>query len=546
MTAEPKSRPLLFSALLASCALFVAGCLDVEEEYTINPDRSGKVAFAFKRLESGLNFSMSGKALEGEEKLQQFIVDMIEQSKGVAAWADIEAELNDDGQPSISGVAYFDDIRRFSLKYGSVSISGNDVVWTETGNGLVELSIGDRDDDETITSGTQSREALTEEQIQGEMKKQRQQAEHLLPMLRASLDGMRIAHTFRLASPPTSVSGFEPVDGTYRHQTSGREILGKLDAVADNEELIRAMAIDKLTGANQGSGDSETRERLMGKPARLVFENSGPPLFDYASEVAAAKEAFPTTMIAFGLERQLPGLLPPEQGMGFASLELGGVQLTRDLGLDFQARPFNTDPGLKLSFVGRFEGRINSFVEARLHEAIDQSGASILSESEWEQTTTMAFLNDVQDLAVFDVTLKPRPETTTVKRLSGTVVYTVASETETFSLGFNTIEAGAAGTIEGALIKSVGKARWGDGFELEVTVPYARAAVKELRIYLPSGELFDAEAGGSMYSGNETTFTMRSKTGFPSALDLRVEIYSDIKRMETPFEYTNIELPELR
>ncbi|GAB5561686.1 MAG: hypothetical protein SynsKO_33330 [Synoicihabitans sp.] len=527
--------------------LFLSGCLEVKEDYTINADRSGKLAFSFKKPADGIHISMGGETLEGEAKLTHVLKDMLNNSEGVTAWADVQAQLDEEDNMLVSGVAYFDDIQNLIFKYGALRVNGYEVEWTETDDGRVVLGIGGKSEPNANMAGKVAREDLTDERIEKEIVKQRRQLTGLRGMMEATLGGLKIEKTFRVAAEALEVVDFKrDDDGRYRYATSGDEILVQMKSLEDDEEFMRLAAIDSLTGEAHGGGRSASMAHIVGAPARLVLSPAeGSMLFDYAAEVAGAKAKFAHMMTSLGLEREMPGLLPPEQGGGFKSFDLGGVQFVKDLGLESRIRPFHADPGVTLSFTGRFDGRINSWVEARIERAIDQAGNSLLPMQEHKRMISHGRLNEAHDAVTFEVPLNPHADSTEIRHVVGTAAYEVAHGTENLVISFASTAADSEGSLAGVSVRKRGKADWGDDYAWEITLPFAKPTIRDYEVYQPTGKRLETSEAGSSWTNDQTTLTLHSKTEFPETLELRLEIYRDIRRVEVPFEYHDIPIPLL-
>src|SRR5258706_3042028 len=93
--------------LSVALALLLAGCLDLDNEFMLNPDGSGKVKI--KCISAPVSFNLTDKK-PPEEVLKTNVRQTLEQSEGVDAWSDVVAAIRDDGKMSFSGTAYFKDI----------------------------------------------------------------------------------------------------------------------------------------------------------------------------------------------------------------------------------------------------------------------------------------------------------------------------------------------------------------------------------------------------------------------------------------------------
>src|SRR5438445_786747 len=94
---------ILTAAACLSAALLLSGCFETKEEFTLNPDGSGKVVHE----SSFQNMNLSGDNEATEESLKEAIAKVIEGAKGVDAWRDVSYKRLDDGRLYFKGTAYF-------------------------------------------------------------------------------------------------------------------------------------------------------------------------------------------------------------------------------------------------------------------------------------------------------------------------------------------------------------------------------------------------------------------------------------------------------
>jgi len=107
-------RRFLLWCMIPAMLAFVTGCQEIDEEYTINPDGSGKVTVAvkgipyfgaFEELEPGdpipSKEEMAGSQLMGFFRQMGLRAD---------AWSDVEYGMDDDGTIRFRGTGYFRDI----------------------------------------------------------------------------------------------------------------------------------------------------------------------------------------------------------------------------------------------------------------------------------------------------------------------------------------------------------------------------------------------------------------------------------------------------
>ena len=87
----------------------MAGKFETEEEYTLNPDGTGKV-----RITASYQGGDPGGGLKGP------MAKTLEESGGIDAWSDFSFEQTGEGLVQFTGTAYFRDISAVDIKFGSV------------------------------------------------------------------------------------------------------------------------------------------------------------------------------------------------------------------------------------------------------------------------------------------------------------------------------------------------------------------------------------------------------------------------------------------
>ena len=88
--------------------LVTSGCFDTTEDFTINPDGSGKVVHECTFQPVNLNLGNNDNQDPGVV-LTNAIREVLENSKGVEAWRDVSFKTLDDGRTYFKGTAYFKD-----------------------------------------------------------------------------------------------------------------------------------------------------------------------------------------------------------------------------------------------------------------------------------------------------------------------------------------------------------------------------------------------------------------------------------------------------
>lgn len=99
---------LLFMTVMGG----LAGCFEIEQEFTLNPDGSGKV-----RIHSVFPATvfMGGLDVEPEEMVRRSAQSIMELSEGIDAWREVSFKLTDEGKMLFAGTAYFKDIAKLNI-----------------------------------------------------------------------------------------------------------------------------------------------------------------------------------------------------------------------------------------------------------------------------------------------------------------------------------------------------------------------------------------------------------------------------------------------
>lgn len=132
------ASPLPASLCLVA-TLLLTGCFDTKEDFTINPDGSGKVVHESVFPQADL----SGGKDPAEEVLRKAIAQVIEQSKGVEAWCNVSFQRMDDGRLFFKGTAYFKDLSQLKIPQQTML----NFVWKKEGGGRAVLVLREKDED---------------------------------------------------------------------------------------------------------------------------------------------------------------------------------------------------------------------------------------------------------------------------------------------------------------------------------------------------------------------------------------------------------------
>ena len=107
----------------------LTGCFETKDEFTLNPDGSGKVIHecTFQQVNLG------GDNEATEDSLKEAIGKVITEAKGVEAWRDVTYKRLDDGRLFFKGTAYFTNLNTLDIPNQTML----EFDWRKSGGGAV-------------------------------------------------------------------------------------------------------------------------------------------------------------------------------------------------------------------------------------------------------------------------------------------------------------------------------------------------------------------------------------------------------------------------
>lgn len=292
--------------------------------------------------------------------------------------------------------------------------------------------------------------------------------------------------------------------------------------------------------------DEELNAIVFGSKAPVRAQISGgQPLFNYATEVAAAKKEMEQIRKKLGVGSAAVTIAPPAKGGALKGVKVVGVRLVADLGRkDNEFRPFNYDPGYTVVLLVDFPGSILAVTdESTFETAVADDGTDLLPADQWQRKIHWPKLSSDKASALLEAELKlPAPSVKGLKELSGHLEYQVASATKEVDLGFPELKANTKGTEFGAQIKSI-KDGWNkDGSQqMELKLNLKKESLKAVWLVGDGGKT-ELRQNGYSGGGNTYTFTYESKAAYPANGKLVAEVYDQVQMYETTFKLENISL----
>jgi hypothetical protein len=558
MNSTPKKLTLF--AGLCLLLLLTNGCFDTKEDFTINPDGSGKVVHecTFQTVNLG------DQKPDPDQALRDAVREVLEQSKGVEAWRNVSFKTLDDGRLFFRGTAYFKDLSRLEIHNQTMLEFG----WKKTADGGAILDLRTNKSD-TLAGGTlpdggmmevtaakktqpAATNKLSPEELSKKIRQERAQFQQTKPMLAGFLGNLKQTAVFHLPGKIVSSSNFaKDASGALMLKFEGAKLLAVMEKLINDDEWCRkngGTGFDNLQ--DKPMMDDEINQLVFGEkaPVRATIASGTAPLFNYATEVAAAKTDYAKTQKELGVGADSSGstepAAPPAQGGALKNVKVVGIRLVTQSDQKRNLRPFNYDTEYSLALLVEFPGSVQSVSEeSAVETALADDGSSLLPDSEWNRKVHFPQLSTDKTAAILEFKLKvPGNGVKGLKELSGRLHYNVSSGAREVDLGFEDLKAGAAGTELGARIESIKDGWQKDGSQMmDLRLNTNPDGIKSLSLVV-DGTKTALRQNGYGGGGNSYTFTYESKPAFPAKGRLVAEVYDKLQAFEAPFKLENVTL----
>lgn len=511
---------------LALGCLLLNSCFEVEQEFTLNPDGTGKV-----RLDSVFpNISFNGDDEQTEEALKKAVSEFMKETKGVEVWRDVTYSWTDDGRVNFKGTGYFEDIKELELH--NVGMMAFD--WSADG-GKGTLTMDFKESEGGANEKVISKDP---EERKKEIKMERQKFKQSKPMMTGFMTGLKHKAVFNLPGKSGATVNFTEEGGKIGIEVTGEKLLAAMEKLVNDDEWLMTNSFD----AQEGPSDvEEMSETLFGHKGAVKADRTGlgKPLFDYAAEVAAARKDFEKLQEKFTVP-----IAPPATGEAMESLEIVGVRISQEVGKKIGLRPFNSEPGFSLSVLGKFPGSVLAVTEAVMESAVADDGSDLLPEKEWDRKIHFPRLSEAKIDVMFEIDLEmPGPDVKSIRELSGNIQYTVSSGLKETDLGLPALKAGEKGKEFKAEIVEIKDGWKKDGSkQIEIKLALDSDTVKSLVLVDGAKRKELEKRGHSSFGSGSTTFTFESEDGFPENAKLLVVMHDGVKTFDVPFKLENISL----
>lgn len=293
--------------LALSCWLlgFLVGCLEVEQQCTINADRSAKirVTMAFdlgllKRVQSSTGIDMGNEIMEAEDTMRSLVQQCFSRAQGVEAWTDYSLQQEEDLIVARM-TAYTRDITHYVLNPEDSEVPNMTLKWHSTPEGhhqwqLHLPGVNDHPEDPLPpkVDAEELKEILTD---------RRRQFDEEAEESKVLFDALKIRSVLRFPSKVLATSNAEQLSRQEAAVTfSGKRFYAMMEKILADEDLAkRAFGQGSELHAHLALPGSQVNAWLFGEnaPVTVTTAAGGRDLFDYEKELARAKASPPPKLI---------------------------------------------------------------------------------------------------------------------------------------------------------------------------------------------------------------------------------------------------------
>ena len=530
-------RPFAAIALLA-LALAAAGCIDLDQEFTLNPDGSGKVVL--RSVAPPVTFNLTGKETSPEQAMQKAVREELEKSEGVDAWKDVSASLRDDGKIEIKATAYFKDISKLKLKSGGQMAFA---VSKDPSGAWVLQAVAEK---KAAAKPEPPAQKPTEEEVKAKMKAERAKYQQVKPLMETFLKDFRHHSKFNLPGTLAETNNFKKLSGTsVEVGFEGKALLKIMDDLVMDDAALRQQ-IESGRTLDDPPDEDLMAEKMFGQkgPVRAVVKGPLKAPFDYEKEAAPARALLPEILKKYGAPPP-PTVIDPAKGGGLKGVRVAGVQFVHFSDPEREVGPMSgQEAGVTLTLVAELPGAVLSVKGGKLMKVTADTGDDLLPKGDFSREIHFPRLSKDKAAVTFDVRLNlPGPKARGLKEVSGLLTYAVAGKTKEVDLGIGLFKDGAKGKELGAAIEKIEDHPFEKGKKmLSLKIEAPQDSIQSVAFFDEAGKKLEVESSGWSGFGDSTTFQYSLKGAPPAKGRIVASVYDDRKSFEVPFRVTDLDL----
>lgn len=507
-----------FALCLVGC-LVLSGCFDIENEWTLNPDGSGKVHHVVIHKPGFLGAF-------GKKAPRDFARELMEKSEGIEAWSDFSYSKTKEGHLRFEGVAYFPDASAVRLQHEVVKTR-----FRKEGSEWVARFAAD--DGSGLDLGVMQKAIGKSSSVKDLRSSLRLFRFQLIPMKSFLRGKERVRLPGTLAPNHTG----QLKDGAVEVAFSFERLTQFLDRVEADPELLKVLWARASGAATSDPAKAKEFDSLMttfavGGAVNEARSKGGEAAFDYAETVAAVRVAEAEAYFDVGYA------LPGPEGKALAAIELGSVQYVHEESADETDFAFSGTfkPHVHFHFDGVLGEQPLKLLGGRLTRVIATDGTSLLLDQkardlEFNEAGRLGFTFE----AIANLTSSCAGG---FEEVSGYVEYVLSSgKTRDVDLGFAALSKGAKGKRLGAVL--------GDVAERPVTLRLQgldSSEIDNVRIVTAAGKEVDGQVSWERSLGHTGVFFKLGRGAvWPAKGKIIVTLYRDRTRHRVPFRLVELD-----
>ncbi|MBL4845415.1 MAG: hypothetical protein JKY65_07815 [Planctomycetes bacterium] len=486
-------------ALLLLVGLGLSGCFEVEDEWVLNPDGSGKVTRV-------VTLKPRGKPATVWAKLG------MRRAKGVDAWADFKSETLEDGRLRLQATAYFKDLNTVDFKLGPQPY------WGPAAGGERRIELSDQDPAKSVSAAPSADRALATKRM------------NFLKRVLRAYRGAKSA-TFRtrlrLSGEVSQASGLKGgKGGTLDAELSLARIYETLEPLLEDPDFLLERGPRRLLGP-------VVNKKAFGGTLGAVVK-AGKPLFDYAKESAAARAKSDRILDEVGVDAVAGGR--PLRLLRARVTSLTYLRSKRAAPSNMRYTLHEFQPHMRLRLRFKFNGRPIAVEGVELDSAKALKGTELRLEK-FAKFHKVELDDEDKSIADADLILDYPPRGFRgLGKISGNVRIWIATETKDQDLGFTKIAAGES--TADSEIRSVS-----GGWVTIVCATIKASDIQSVHFVTSAGKKIKAQVLSSFDRHEGSQVMVKAPRKVKSGEPLRVvfSLYADKALVELPFELEGID-----
>jgi hypothetical protein len=313
----------LAAIALGFLCLALAGCVEGEVAYTINPDGSARVKID---VITGMPLNPFGAGDVGAKKPEEESLDDMRgrairstlESPGVAAWKDVSAEFLPNGKLQFRGTAYLKKVEDFQVQGGGIPLIGPALRFERANEGPLKLVAMGGGPDGIGSSRRKPKspeeiKKMTDDELDRQILLDLIDLQSSKPLVTAFLADAKLKTTYVLPGEVTASEGFARDGQTASFTLDGPRVLASFTKALNQDraawrKVYREAATPAAIQAAIFDFPIESASITVAKPTGAQF--------DFDKEVKAARAAYPELRkkFGFGEDLKLPmGDAPPDK-----------------------------------------------------------------------------------------------------------------------------------------------------------------------------------------------------------------------------------------